>query len=408
MNKIIITLFTLSLALNSVWATGPTGAAPTAGTVVQGQAKAAGIKAVEKTGATDSIGDFFASSAGVAVISGISTVFSGVLYKAAAEQEEEAEANIVKIDRIMATFKDSFLYYCPQGRESLNEPNCYCYTEDGTENPNRTKSQICIDLWAKNKYRITAEAGDYSRKATGFIDPVGCLTVNGQFDEACKCKKLINSNGNNACMKSSSISIPAGSFGAAFLENTGVKDVMKLAAGSTSGNPNFNSFNAGVLGLKAIQTRKLNDSIMTKLQDSNQAAKFKQVNEGNVLDFAKAVLGEKALANAIASSSSPLATASSAPADANTASILKKAAAKAGFEFSGGHGLQNKKAPEKESFFNLGGETAGNSGGTTQNFPDQEKIYKYKGDITKDSGSTIFEIISNRYIQSGLKRLFEH
>ena len=37
-----------------------------------------------------------------------------------------------------------------------------------------------------------------------------------------------------------------------------------------------------------------------------------------------------------------------------------------------------------------------------------EKEYKLKNsDVSTDKSASIFEIISNRYIQSGLKRLFE-
>ncbi|MBC7540843.1 MAG: hypothetical protein H7281_18625 [Bacteriovorax sp.] len=358
---------------------------------------------------TGGIGDFFASSAGVAVLAGLSTVYSGVLYNAAAEQEEESKANIVKIDKIMAAFKDSFIFYCPQGRQSLSEPNCYCYNDDGAENSERTKSQICIDLWAKNKYKLSASSGDYSG-VSKFVDPAGCLTSSGKFDENCKCKKFVDSKGTNACMKGTNITIPNGSFGSALMSNTGLKEVMKFAAGSANGNPNFNSFNSGQLGLKAIRAQQFRDALISKIQTtSNSKPGFKQVNEGNALQLAKSIIGEKGMAAAMANSRSALDVGSSGHTDPKAAELLKSAATRAGIDLSGGFGLQNKKASPKEAMnFNFAGENA-NAASQTQNFPETEKNYNYKNsDISKNSGASIFDIISNRYIQSGLKRLFEN
>lgn len=416
---IFIALFYYELAFagTGTEAAAMAGESAKASVAPQALASAAGKQAAVKTAEkaapalTERIGDFFASSAGVATLAGISTVYSGVLYKGAAEQEEEAKSNITKIDRIMAEFKDSFLYYCPHGRESLDEPKCYCYTDDGKENSDRTKSQICQQLWAANKYKLGAAAGDY-RGLSKFVDPVGCLTVNGQFDENCKCKKFLDSKGNNACMKGASISIPSNSFGAALMNNSGLGDVARLAAGSMNGNPNFNSFNSGTLGMKAIQTRQLADSLVSKIISSGAGPSLGKVNEGNVMQLTRSLFGSKAMGEVASAggASSALAVSASAPMSPKTQEALKAAATKAGIDFTGGRGLLNKRADNKESFaFNLGGgEAAGaNGAGQLQDFPEQPKNYKIKGDISKQKDTNIFDIISNRYMQSGLKRLFE-
>jgi hypothetical protein len=386
--------------------------------VVKGAASNAAAGVVQKkgvelaqqsaSGVTDSIGEFFSSPAGIAVMSGISTVLSGKLYQAAAEQEEEAKQNVIKIDKIMATFKDSFAAYCPNGREVLTEPTCYCYKEDGSQNKDRTKSQTCVDLWAKNIYNLAANAGSYSG-VSQFVDSVGCLSASGQFDENCKCKKFVDAKGNNSCMKSSSINLPANSFGAGLLSNTGMRDVLKLAANSSNGNPNFNGFNSALLGLKAISGKQFNDNLLNKL-GTQTGSDFKRVNNGNVLELAKSAIGPKALAAAMANSKSPLETmASGGSISPKSAELIKSAASKAGFDLSGGYGLQNKKSSPKDAMnLNFGADNA-NAASQTQNFPEAEKNYNYKNsDISKNSGASIFDIISNRYIQSGLKRLFEN
>ena len=376
-----------------------------------GKIKEAGIGAVKSNldpSLTDKIGEFFASSKGVAVMSGISTVMSGMLYKAAAQQEDDAKANVVKIERIIASFKDSFVAFCPNGRDSLEEPGCYCYLDDGTRNANRTNSKICQDAWAKNDYKITTTAGNYGGVAK-FVDPVGCLNVNGAFDINCDCKKILDSKGNNACIKSSSINIPNDAFGASLIASSGVQDTMKLAAGSSNGNPNFAAFNSGLLGLKAIQAKNFIDNFRSKIPSSGKGG-FMKVDEGNVLQLAKAAIGTKAMNSAMANAKSALAISNAGPIDGKSSELLKSAANKAGFDLSGGNGLQNKKgsAAKDGMNFNFGSEAASNSP-VVQNFPEKDKNYNYKNsDISKSSGASLFELISNRYIQSGLKRLFEH
>lgn len=362
-----------------------------------------GDKAAEK------IGQFFDSPPGILTMAGIATVYSGVLYNAAADQEEESENNIKKIDRVLAEFKDSYAAFCPGGYDDLKVPECYCYLPKGGPNPNRTKSQICQDLWAKNSYRITAIAGSYSGLAK-FTDPVGCLTVNGQFDETCRCKKFLDSKGNNACRKSVSIAIPNG-IGAAMMSSTGLKDVMQLAANASNGNPMFNNFGTGQLGVKAVATDNLRNQLIAKIASAaGSSGGLPKINEGNVNQLAKAILGEKNFANIVNSSSAPLASIGATPLDPKMEKEVKAAAAKAGLDFTGsGKGLTNKKAENKEQFaFNMGADGgAQNGAGQTQDFPEQQKTYKIKGDISKQTDTSIFEIISNRYIQSGLKRLFE-
>lgn len=421
MKNLFTILITLTILLNSSFASdvvsnmGESAIVGTKATIANAPVEAGKAKVIEGVKesmpeVSNQIGEFFSSPKGVAVMSGISTVLSGMLYKAAAEQEEEAQKNIVKIDKIIASFKDSFMYYCPSGRESLTEPKCYCYTEDGKQNPDRSKSQTCTALWAKDTYKLMAEAGNYAGVAHA-VDPVGCVAVSGQFDEKCRCKKLVDAKGNNACMKTSSISIPANSFGAGLLKNTGIQDVLKFAANSTNGNPNFGNISAGSLGLKAIQGKQFNEALIAKIQSAAGKGDngFMNVNEKNALQLARAAIGEKGFASAMAHSNSAIDASSARPTDPKINALLKEAERKAGFDTVGsGRGLQNKKAEAKEMTFNLMGDSNAPSAGSAQDFPEAKKNYNYKGDISKRSDTSIFDIISNRYIQSGLKRLFDN
>lgn len=413
MKHIFILFICFSLTTSAfAGATGEVLGDTAKGAVVGGVVGAAGTKIGQEVigkEMSDKIGKFFDTPPGILTMAGIATVYSGTLYNAAAAQEQEAEDNIKKIDRVLAEFKDSYVAFCPGGREDLKVPECYCYLAKGGKNPDRTKSQTCQALWAKNDYMLSAAAGNYNGLSK-FVDPVGCLTISGQFDEGCKCKKFLDSKGNNACQKGVSIALPGGIAGA-MMTSTGLKDVMQLAANAGNGNPMFNNFSTGAMAVKAVATDNLRKQLIAKLASENgSTGTLPVLNEKNIAGFTRALVGEKNFAEMTKGSSSPLSSASSSgDVDPALAKELKAAAAKAGLDFSGsGKGLANRKSENKETFaFNIGGEAAAQNAGQLQDFPEQQKNYKIKGDISNRSDASIFDIISNRYIQSGLKRLFD-
>ncbi len=405
--KAVILLFLLHStqlyadATSTVLGQQATGAATGA---VAGQVQKKVAETAIGEGGMEKIGEFFDSPPGIVALAGISTIYSTVLYNAAAEQEKESKANIVKIEKIIKSYGDSWTNFCPNGREKLEEPQCYCYLDNNKKNTNRSNSKICTDLWAKNDYMLNAKPTNYSALAFN-SDPSGCVAVDGQFDEKCQCKKLVNSKGQNACMKGTSISLPSG-FESAMLNNTGVKDVMKFAANSANGNPLLSNFNSASLGMKAIATDRLTQSLLSKLGKGLGEGVPVFVDESNVNKFAKAMIGEKAMQAAISNSSAPLDY--SASIDPKSAQILDDVKKKNSLDLDGsGKGLMNKKKEKKAGLdFNFA-EASPSTGGNVQAFAEEPaKNYKYN-DIAKNADTSIFEIISNRYVQSGLKRLFE-
>jgi type II secretory pathway pseudopilin PulG len=363
--------------------------------------------AASGSGAMDSFKKYFDSPMGVAIIAGIATVYSTVLYKAAAKQEEESKENIKKIDKMIASFKDSYANYCPKGREDLNTPSCYCYLNNGSKNTNRSNSKICTDLWAKDSYVLSGDATNYNL-GTYNPDVAGCVTVTGQFDELCKCKKLIDSAGNNACKKGTSVTLPAGDFSTGFATSTGLDSVLKYASNATNGNPRLDLLSTTSLNANAVKAKNIKDQLATKLPPGT---KLPVIDESNVNKFATAVLGTKAVEAAMASSGSGSAMNIGAARSNNAAteSLLKQAQAKVGLDIAGsGKGLGAVKAQKKNGMdFNFSDSGSPSGVAVMQDFP-EEKNYKYKNsDIRTDNSTSIFEIISNRYIQSGLKRLFD-
>jgi hypothetical protein len=357
-----------------------TGKGAVVGTAANMTSSAAGKAAVEKVsaGSSEKIANFFENPPGIALMSGIATVYSTTLYNAAAEQEKEANENIVKIEKIIKSYSDSWQDYCPNGREKLEEPGCYCYIETGKENPKRSNSQVCIDLWAKNKYLLSGAAASYASAPMNY-DPAGCVSVDGQFDERCKCKKMLNSKGENACQKAVTVNIP-NEISSAFLSNTGLKDTMKFAANAFSGNPNLNSFNGAALRLKAISGDRFNKSLLSQVGGKFKSPMPEMPNSENVNNFAKAIFGEKAINSAMSSSNGSFASIGSNNLDPKSNQIIQDLKKKNSLDFDGsGKGLNNQKGAKKSGLdfnFSDSGSSGGGAGQVLDNFP--EKAYKYK------------------------------
>lgn len=349
------------------------------------------------------------NSLGILIMSGIGTVYSGMLYSGADSQEKEAKANVEKLDKLIKTFNDSYANFCPQGRENLTEPKCYCYLESGKKNPNRTNSQTCVALWAKDSYMITSNKGDYSN-SSGFVDVAGCVNVNGQFDEKCNCKKFVDAKGGNACMKTTSINIPT-ELGANFATSFGLQQLTNFSNNAANGNPKLDLLNTAQLNANAINAKKTTQEMYSKIgpQLKGDLGNLLKVNPSNVHRLTASILGDKAMKAAM-NGSGAISMAGSRETDAKTSALLQQAAKSAGLaEFSGGNGLGNKRDGKDSMKFNFLNEPSGNSNSQAQNFPEAEKNYNYRGnDISKKKEDSIFQIISNRYVLSGLKHLFDN
>lgn len=372
-----------------------------------GAGKAADAKPAMPANLTKGIGSFLSSPTGIIILAGIGGVNAGTLYSAAADQEKESEENIKKIEKILASFKDSYANFCPNGREKLEEPTCYCYLENGQQNTNRTNSQICQQLWAKNQYIYDTTAGNYA--STGTVDPAGCLTVKNEFDENCKCKKFLNSAGQNACKKGVSINVGDNALGAAFLKSSGFDNVMNNLGQTSNGNPNLNGLNGTQLGLAIAKQKEHKNRLFDKLKNDPKRKDMIK-SDSQIEGYSRALFTKANLdaASSLAGGTLLGSAAGSSKLSPEQTKILSEVQKKTGLELAGGSGLNNKKKDKKPGMdFDFMEATASNGQGQVQDFP-EAKSYKYKNsDIVTDQGASIFEIISNRYVESGLKRLFE-
>lgn len=336
------------------------------------------------------------------VLSGIMAMYNGWLASSAKKESNKADERKEALEKIIAKFEHSVAGYCPSGREDMNQPRCYCYKSGGGKNTDRTNSETCQALWAQDSQNNFVAATDYSTNKTK--NPVGCMTRAGEFDQKCKCKKFKDAQGQNACFKVapiSNITIP----GLAGTVNNLGKTVNDLTNGALSPA----DVNAGKLGKSSIALNKLRAKLLKSINKgrANRGIKpIKLASPSAALKFAKKVTNKSSIASA---SKKSLGNLSSAGSSTNPAlqKAVREAKKMSGLSFGGGKGLNRGQKKKKGGFkldFGSGDRSAGN--GKVKTF--MAKDYNYKdNDIVDRDDVSIFQVISNRYNVSGLRRLFD-
>jgi hypothetical protein len=348
---------------------------------------------------------FMSSPTGVGIASSVGLVNSLTLRQAAAEQSTESAANITKIETLMTAFKDSWAKYCPNGRDSLSEPSCYCYLESGAKNTNRSNSETCTALWASTDYKITASSASYKSDGTT-TETTGCVTSTGSYDENCNCKKILTTSGSNSCAKTTALGAVSASIGTGYITSSGVSSMASAVNKLASANATIGDLDGKSLAIAFKKQSDINNKIFEST-NKNPDNKMQFPLSTDQIKSAQNQLFSKAAMSALASKSSG-SFSIKPPASSALAKAVKEIEAKTGLELTGsGKGLGTKKEESKQAMnFNFNDQSGGNSG--SSNAVDfMDKNYKYKAnDISKSKDTSIFEIISNRYVETGLKKLF--
>ncbi|OFZ74077.1 MAG: hypothetical protein A2451_07450 [Bdellovibrionales bacterium RIFOXYC2_FULL_39_8] len=350
--------------------------------------------------------NYFKTSPGIATASGMAAAISMKLGLDYSKQSEEAKKNADDIQKIIDNFTDSISEFCPQGRDSLTQPKCYCYNTDGSRNENRSNSQTCQTLWAANETNIFKEAGDYSKIAS--VASLGCVTQNGDFDQNCDCKKFANASGENACYKSKYFGSNLGNLGSQLSLPAIGQGINALAQGDYSGAQGLANTNNANL---AVKNQKIARQMLDQLNAKNK--KPLRIDAKMADDLVRSVASNKALNTGRGLLGEGLDTLNNpgSAAPATGAEQIKEAINKAGLDkpqvdFQKDEDSGKTKGSDDYNL-NFKGDEQSNSTTTpsVQNF--MNKQYDFKdNDINRKSSESIWNIISNRYTQSGLRRLF--
>lgn len=345
----------------------------------------------------------------VGVMSAVGMGVNLIAYNAASEQEVDSKNNAEKIQKMIDVYKSTFQDYCPNGRENMNEPRCYCYKDDGAKNADRSNSQTCQQIWAKDNQFAKGAKANYAIKKNA-SELFGCMTVNKQFDETCKCKKLVNSSGENACLKANQLSISMPGAMANYAKTNGFQNVVDMATNTANGNGDLSGLQGSQLLATAEKSKKtaleiLKDQLKNNPNNSN-LKNLSFINDPKKVEQVANQIFDK---NKMASNSAlpPYSATETSGKLKEAVSAVEQDLKKNGVELVGGAG-KAKTANKKDGFkFNF--DSNANSGGQVLNLPETapEKKYKITGDINTNDSVTIWEVISNRYLQSGLKRLMD-
>lgn len=269
-------------------------------------------------------------------------------------------------------------------RRDRNNPHCYCYNEDGSKDLRKQNLQMCNEIWGSGfnpvatNYNSTDATNDISFTKT-------CITKSFESDLGCKCKAKKN------CLKVKPDNLKFG-------QNMGwTNPVFKasedaysngLEAASLKNTDYVNK--AGVLKKKLDELKKKKDLKKVFKQADTLQAKMNKSTKGRVEQALK-----KGSLNSLL-----------AGFDSSKTKKKKKKVAK----------VQKKNLPaasvvkgKKNKSFELdfGDEEKGGIEISEEAKLTQKDNYEYDAVLHKNPDHDIFKIISNRYMNTGVKKLFE-
>ncbi len=328
-----------------------------------------------------------------AVFSGVMAGMSTVMAMHAGKQAEASTKRAKLLREMSAEFKSAYgaIHNCKsEDRNDPGKPECYCYTPENKKNPNRGSSKVCTNLWAG----ISTKSGNYSALSS---NSKICISNNRQADPTCACKAT------NTCMKVSLSGIKGLNQGSFSMLSQSVDPLNKLSNGS---------IDAGTVDTSSMANQAAKLKKMTEqLEKSKALADYKKNKDKlsnklkNDLTVASSKLPSSSLLGSSGGAQMPSNPGEAArmlekelenPATIGTVggdqSIAGGAPAANNDDFQLEFGLTQDGLAEQES----------------QLAEVMNQDLDYGGnDINEGSKANIFEVLSNRYQRSGMRRLFD-
>ena len=329
---------------------------------------------------------FMASPPGRLILGGILSVWSITMAMHASKQAKVSKNRAEFLRKMKDQFNDAqgALGCSDTERESPSAPTCYCYTAEGQRNSNRASSAVCAALFNGKNLNTSS-----SYLASGSNS---CITKSGAEDASCTCKS------SNTC---ASVSTSGGITGL----DTGTFSMVNGALSNLNGVANGNEgANLSPLGSASTAARLLDtaNKIAAKSKTGQSLLKNKKKLVGQMDASLRAGAGS---APSLGDSNSPIPT-SPAAAIAELQNEFKKAESPINTA-SGGQTIGQPVSPneaEPALDFSLGNEQASEATQVAEVM--KQKLDYGQNDITT-SNTNLFEVLSNRYQRSGMRRLFD-
>lgn len=324
-----------------------------------------------------------------AIISGVLAGMSALMWMHASKQARVAKNRAEFLRGLKKEFNDASgaISCTEQERNTSANANCYCYTEGGQRNQARTNSEVCQQLFTG---QTLAKAGDYN--SLDFSNQKVCISASGNPDENCSCKAT------KSCLSGLPGSVGNLGLGAISIASNGTKSVNDLS----SGNIGAGSVNGAAALSGAARMLDKKNELESKLKVD--PAKQKKI----AADFEKGIMTAAAgMPNRGGSSGSGLPFNMSS---SQAAAALEKELQKSGSDFDQVSGSPALAQPGNSAVDDAGFviETPSATESTDEQVAEvmATELDYGQSDITQ-SNTNIFEIVSNRYQRSGMKRLFE-
>lgn len=272
-------------------------------------------------------------------------------------------------------------------RSNPGSPNCYCYGSDGKANPARNNSQVCAALFKNNNLA----SNGYST-GSGEAIPNFCTTATGTLDEGCSCRA------SNSC----------------------------LTLGGLSGNLGGSGINLGSIPttLNSVNNGAINGASLDEGSLTAQAARLSQISkqiEDKNPQIAKANKEARQLADATLRATSgalPADSSGGSSADFGEALLANQTPEQALNAIkqeigrveaaAAASNVTGTRSEEGLDFSGLGASSP--AGGVTLDEGQlaaavENNLANGNSDINTSNG-TLFQILSNRFQRSGMRRLF--
>ncbi len=328
------------------------------------------------------------SPTGRAIIAGVLAGLTAMMWMHANKQAKVAGERAEFLRNMKKQFDDSVgaISCSAEERSMSGNANCYCYTEGGQRNQARGNSQVCQQLWTG---QTLAKAGEYN--SLDFSNQRVCISASGAPDENCACKA--SKNCLNAIPSMGNLGL-----GAISVASNGMKPLNDLANGQIGAG----SINGAALLSGAARLLDQRNKLADKMKlDPNKQKKMAQ-------DFQKSIMTAGAgTPSPLASNSSPLPMNMSA-SDAARALEKELGGGNSFGQVSGSPAIAQpgNSTPGDVEGFSLGTQEPAAVSETQIAEAMAQDLNYNQNDITK-SDSNIFDIVTNRYQRSGMRRLFD-
>jgi hypothetical protein len=331
-----------------------------------------------------------------AIFSGVLTVWAGIMTMHAMKQAKVSKNRATFLRKMKEDFNDASgsINSCSTAdRGNPANPNCYCYTASGSRNSERANSSVCTALFTGKSANTVA--GNYLLNSE--VEAQGCISSSGSTDSTCACRST------NTCLKATSVglgSINPGAFSMLSSPLTAVDSLGNGTLDAASVNGSASVSNASRLLDAANKLASKNKQGEEILKNKNKTAD--SINKG----FTKSGSGLSG-SDLLGSGASSFGNMTPSQAAAELEKDLKDADASGITEVkSEAITAGAPSQPDEQLDFGVSASDLAAQEGQMAQVMGQNLDYG-ANDINNSSTTNIFEVLSNRYQRSGMRRLFD-